>query len=352
VMVAEASYSPTIIMRPAKSNLCLKHTSELDFQIISSHSNPMAPRRIANRGPWAAMVHIGDPPRKVLDDFFSVYHNYFLELKAFLKANYLPKLKENPMIVKGSERSKLLYTQSKDKVQRVIVQWEEFWAHSMGRTNQIGSSISLNSDCSGLVEALVKDAERMMANSKWKPVSGKGGVNVWKMYLSNHPEPNGHKYPLVKAQGIVDASPEEVLEMMVDSSRIKEYNKFSKGRDDLQVLDQNTKVVWNRTWPPLCKRPHDFCSVMHTRRLADNSFIMVTKATEHPRAPVSKAYQRSKILLGVSVMRPIPGDAHKTQLTTYNHVVSAGIPVLIADKVSVKTAADFIVNVNEAFLRA
>jgi len=329
-------YSPRKMARATRPVLHMDTGFQTNFP-------PTRTSSITNRGVWAAQVHVSDDPSKKesLTEVFSFYKQYFTELKA----KYHSKLKEYS--------SKDLYAQSVDKVHKAMAQWEEFladcWSQALGRTSQDAPSLPIQDDYSALVETLVKDAERMMANSKWKPVSEKDGISVWKMYLDSHPEPNGHKYPLVKAQGIIDGSPEEVLEMMVDSSRVKEYNKFSNGRDDLQILDPSTKVVWNRTWPPLCKQPHDFCSVLHARRLPGEGWLMVTKAAEHPGAPAGKGYKRSKILLGVSVMKPVPGQPKKTELTTYNHVYSAGIPVLIADKVSVKTAADFITNVNRAF---
>lgn len=36
----------------------------------------------------------------------------------------------------------------------------------------------------------------------------------------------GYKYPCVKARGIIDGSAEEVMGMIVDSTRVSEYNRF------------------------------------------------------------------------------------------------------------------------------
>jgi len=199
-----------------------------------------------------------------------------------------------------------------------------------------------------LVASLNADAEELMTANDWSLIINKSDMMVWKKYLSsNLPD---HEYPLVKANGIINAPPNKVLEMMVDSNRVKEYNKFSYGRDDVEVLSTNTKIVWNRTWPPFCVKPHDFCSIMHHRSIGEAGYIMITKATEHPDVPVRSAYQRSKILMGINILRPVPGDTSRTNITTYNHVISKGVPILIADKVSVHTAADFLTNIEKAFL--
>ncbi|CAM9702584.1 unnamed protein product, partial [Choristocarpus tenellus] len=55
-----------------------------------------------------------------------------------------------------------------------------------------------------------------------------------------------------------------------------------------------------------------------------------------------KNHVRSEILLGVTVLVPAQGNPHKTEMTTVNHIVSNGVPVMIADRVSTKNAIDFI----------
>ncbi|CAN0328070.1 unnamed protein product, partial [Discosporangium mesarthrocarpum] len=117
---------------------------------------------------------------------------------------------------------------------------------------------------------------------------------------------------------------------------------YSKGRTDIELLGPDTKIVWNKAQPPLTSKLHDFCTLMHVQRLDDGGFMLITRATEHPGAPLLKNHIRSEILLGVTVLRPSEEDSTRTDMTTVNHIVSNGVPVMIADRVSTKNAIDFI----------
>ncbi|CAN0373048.1 unnamed protein product, partial [Ectocarpus sp. 13 AM-2016] len=75
------------------------------------------------------------------------------------------------------------------------------------------------------------------------------------------------------------------MSMIVDSTRVLEYNRYSKGRTDIEHLGPHTKIVWNKAQPPLSKKLHDFCTLMHMQPLDDEegSFMLITRATEHPK---------------------------------------------------------------------
>jgi hypothetical protein len=51
---------------------------------------------------------------------------------------------------------------------------------------------------------------------------------------------------------------------------------------------------------------------------------------------------RNEILLGVNVLRAIPGQPNKTELTSVTHVYSPMIPLLLAKSAGVKGATDFV----------
>mmetsp|Transcript_14151 Transcript_14151/g.18532 ORF Transcript_14151/g.18532 Transcript_14151/m.18532 type:complete len:377 (+) Transcript_14151:186-1316(+) len=359
VLIAEAShFSPWILTRAATT---VGSSKRISNQIKSQEDQYL--RNFSNRGAWAAVVHIQKPKEDTTKislssvilssrtkELLSQYQNYLKDLTLRYHNKVVDYssslLHRSELYAKSVEYSKDIIDRSKLKVQEVLEQWEGYWADWWGENVDAETGMPKQGLLADLA-SLYLEAEQMIQERGWRAVIEKNGIQVWKMYLPSSRE--GSEYPLVKATGVIDAPPEKVLEMMIDSQRVKEYNKFSKGRDDLEVINDNTKIVWNRTWPPLCTKPHDFCSLLHFKRLEDASLLMITKATEHPGAPVCPSFQRSKILLGISIMKPLQGNPQKTELTTYNHVVSKGIPIMIADKVSVKTAADFINNVNKAF---
>ena len=173
----------------------------------------------------------------------------------------------------------------------------------------------------------------------WHQVSEKEDTKVWKRQQAE--DAYGREYPCLKLSTVLHAPADAVMDLLIDSERVAEYNKYSKGRQDVAQVGPNTKIVRNRTLPPLQKRAHEFCTIMHVVRRPDGSQVMLTKYTEHPEVPRSSAFARSEIILGVTEVRPHPTDPNRAQLTTVSHVKSAGVPPFIAEKFSVRGVVDF-----------
>jgi hypothetical protein len=55
-----------------------------------------------------------------------------------------------------------------------------------------------------------------------------------------------------------------------------------------------------------------------------------------------KAVGRSEMLLGVNHFQAIPGRPHETLLTTVTHVYSKAIPLMLAERLGVKSAKQFV----------
>jgi len=202
------------------------------------------------------------------------------------------------------------------------------------------------------IDQLVARSWKFLLEDKlWgSPVIDGSDGQVWKHWLPK--ETYGRENSVVKARGIVKATPEEIFNMIFDSSRTKEYNKYSVGRTDIVSLSPFSKVVWNRTNPPGTKKPHDFCTLMHGVPSAaapkgNGTYLLMTTAVEHPQAEPSSTYLRSEILLGVNLMRPVPGRPGFTELTTVNHVKTTGVPAFLAEKVAARSAIDFIRKVDD-----
>jgi hypothetical protein len=69
----------------------------------------------------------------------------------------------------------------------------------------------------------------------WHITSG-SDILVWRG-STHHPGPR-KDLPVIKARGIVPATPELVMGLLLDSSRVAEYNKMSQGREDLLFLQK------------------------------------------------------------------------------------------------------------------
>jgi len=171
----------------------------------------------------------------------------------------------------------------------------------------------------------------------------------------------GSELPAVRAVGIIPAPPQALFDLLVDSTRVKEYNKMSLGREDLLILQDNlhedgpfgksvTKVMRSTSSPPLVSKTMELVSMLHAQELEDGSgYLIVTRAVSHPENHLSDAsVLRSEILLGVNVIRRIAGDPHRCIMINMIHMRSPMVPMIIANRIGASAASGFIKDLQKA----
>jgi len=199
----------------------------------------------------------------------------------------------------------------------------------------------------------------------------------------------GAELPVVKTVSIVPMSPRKMAELLMDSDRVKTYNKMSLGRKDVITLPfegGEAKIVRNLTQPPVSKKLMEFVTLMCARPFnsednvgagimgggsssenvdddsgdGSNGYIVMSRAVSGGRwsskntASTTKGndsvddskqkqpeMNRSEILLGVNLLREIPGQPDKTELTAVTHV-KAGAPGILAVKIGIRGAVNFV----------
>jgi hypothetical protein len=169
---------------------------------------------------------------------------------------------------------------------------------------------------------------------------------------------HGCHLPCIKTRAIIPMPPKELALLLMDSTKVLLYNKMSLGRTDLQIIthgidtfDGESKIVRNRTKPPLSSgRILEFHTFMHARKLLPlqeegEGYIVVSRAVaqgytspHHHDAGVIP----SEIILGANLLRSVQGEANKTDFTGVTHVNAPNVPLLLATKVGIKGAVDFI----------
>lgn len=194
----------------------------------------------------------------------------------------------------------------------------------------------------------------------------------------------GAELPVIKTISIIHHSPAYLANLLMDSTKVKAYNKMSIGRSDVHIFqkgidtingpfgDGESKVVRNLTKPPIVSGIVEFVTCMHARKLRvedikilsasrksaegeivndDAGYIVVSRAivggaSQFDNTDVvvgnSEKLVRNEILLGVNVLRAIPGQPNKTELTSVTHVYSPMIPLMLAKSAGVKGATDFV----------
>jgi hypothetical protein len=184
-------------------------------------------------------------------------------------------------------------------------------------------------------------------------------VLVWTGTLVNS---YGSDIPAVRSSAIMTMSAESLLDLLMDSSRVKEYNAMSLGRTDIQVLESSnttsmssisletmfprtvaTKIVQSASRPPMLRKTLQFTTLLHAREYIDG-YLLVSRAVTLPNDTSSTSNNTavvvSEILLGVNWIRRI--NDQQCLLVTVNHVKSPLIPLMLAKRLGLQAAVNFI----------
>jgi hypothetical protein len=227
---------------------------------------------------------------------------------------------------------------------------------------------SNNAQCIGILE---KDILIWTGAASTNPVGKTQGLSAATNY--------GSKIPLFKARGIIpNMSPLALNELILDSSRVKLYNKWSNGRIDVHVFQDKidivnglfghgcSKVTQSEVNIPFTKKTIKIANFLHSRRVqlqyddlcrcdgSDDSdaydplhnskaFIIVSRSTfnneqkeqmQSSDAPYATLGGTDEVLWSVNIMREVPGHPDKTDLTTVTQANSSALPTFLAHKVS------------------
>lgn len=162
----------------------------------------------------------------------------------------------------------------------------------------------------------------------------------------------GNDLPAVRAAAVIHMSPDQLLNLLVDSSRVKEYNVMSLGRCDLLTLGKNcggivTKVMRSESRPPMLRKTLQFTSLLHACALDDASgYQIVSRAVsttdQLSTNGSSSSVLVSEILLGVNLIRRIESCENKCLFVSVNHIRSPMVPMMIAKRIGLHAAVNFV----------
>jgi hypothetical protein len=182
----------------------------------------------------------------------------------------------------------------------------------------------------------------------------------------------GHEWPVVKARGIIPASPKRVAEFLWNSDNVSKYNSMSQGRHDGIVFQEGidtlaeasefgfpgcAKVFKSYNKIKLVPRTVELVSILHARALepplaAPGTYIIVNRSIwESDTAPTGQGQPnsigsssnnnkliRSEVLLGVQLLRPLMGGK-ACEITTIAHALAPGLNKTVAKAAANVSAA-------------
>jgi len=219
----------------------------------------------------------------------------------------------------------------------------------------------------GVVQALATSGQEMATNHEnnewvdWKdplPANIDDEDDIFVTTGTSKKSGFASDIPWIKSVSILPMSPEEGANLIIDSSRVKMYNKLSVGREDVKIIlpktadnmEQQSKIVRNIVQLPVANKQVESVAMLHAQRLPNGAHLIVSRAlagTKYASLP-EKKIGKSYILLGVNLFEPIKGSPDQCKMTAVTHAFSPGVPLVLAKKLGVKSAKDFIKDLQAA----
>ena len=163
----------------------------------------------------------------------------------------------------------------------------------------------------------------------------------------------GYDLPAIRCEAIVNMSPRSLANLLVDSSRVKEYNKMSIGREDILVLQEDetcvTKIVVGKSKPPMLSKTLMLKSLLHMEELpgggTQGGYVVVSRAiaqAEDDEAVEDPKVILSEMLMGLNIIRCVEGAPDRCILISLTHLRSPVIPMMMAKRLGMTSAVNFI----------
>ena len=187
---------------------------------------------------------------------------------------------------------------------------------------------------------------------KWPNGAYGDEVFVWSSKCSH--SGFGSEYPMVKARGLIPTSALQMVQLLLDSSKVQQYNKMSLGRIDehcfakgvdrlsecpITGVQGEAKIVRSKSQPPVIRKPVELRLLLHARRLLSqgddgSKYLTIGRSVWETEVgttdAVDNSVTRCEMLLSVNMIRDVPvSNEQWCEITTITHGVSPGIPISI-----------------------
>mmetsp|Transcript_17228 Transcript_17228/g.24254 ORF Transcript_17228/g.24254 Transcript_17228/m.24254 type:complete len:324 (-) Transcript_17228:186-1157(-) len=278
-----------------------------------------------------------------------------LKLSDALKASSREELTEHGVVKAEGETS---HNTEQDEAERWIALDDAQPANVIHVIDElVNYALALVEDKTGTIWTADKKTAKLMSQGSKVNVK-----DVW-MWIGSVPHTAyGHDIPCVKSEGLVNMSPKHIAELLMDSSKVKSYNKHSQGRSDKVAWQTGidtmngtfgngeTKVTKSSNKAPLIRKPLEFICLMHARRITDDelipdgSYVVVARTVSGPvtQEEESKPSVQNEVLLNVHLLKAVEGNPNQTDMININHLKSPLVPMMVAKKVGLASASGFL----------
>mmetsp|Transcript_103757 Transcript_103757/g.211751 ORF Transcript_103757/g.211751 Transcript_103757/m.211751 type:complete len:738 (-) Transcript_103757:2371-4584(-) len=176
---------------------------------------------------------------------------------------------------------------------------------------------------------------------------------------------HGSDNPFFMAQGVVEGSPSDILDLLWDSKRTNEYNKHCTKREDIfSVVDDKAgatneafygaKIIDSDTKVPFTSMTVHLSALMSAKLLGkgpEDGFIIISRSLSRgPKGHHSKKTQglcrgsNNEVIIGINIMRPVPGRRGFSDLISISQVDASILPPFLKSRVGIMAVEDFFKN--------
>ena len=188
--------------------------------------------------------------------------------------------------------------------------------------------------------AIVNDSWKAEDNTKKLLKRYRSDTKEWNQMLEREVLKWTNSTTMLMTEGIVNMTPLELKELLLDCDRVQLFNKSSLGKNDeyifSNVIDGEAKIVKNVMKIPVVGSMLETLSLTHTRCMENGGFIIVSQSVSTSSSASSSPSS------SISIMRSV--DSDKTDLITISQFASMPIPKFLLWKIGDKVAMDFFNN--------
>lgn len=155
-------------------------------------------------------------------------------------------------------------------------------------------------------------------DDKWQVVENHDGVVI-----------EGEKeftkeFPSLRAKAVVQASPKEVFELIMDDSRRALWDDGVEKNEVLRLISETSSIVYVQMRPiwigPIYTGPRDLVLIRYWRQDSDNTYVITWQSVEDPElSPARAGYTRGKIFAMSFTISPIEGHPEHSAVRLFCH---------------------------------
>jgi len=168
-------------------------------------------------------------------------------------------------------------------------------------------------------------------------------VRTWSASIGSH--------ICTRAEGVIDTGAKWLFELLLDSSRVKEFNKLSLGREDVWVMEKRrndgggtsevTKVIRGNNKAPMVSKPIVFHQLMHGRELEGGAgYAIVTRTArlvEDGSNSLPQHSLMSELYTGIMLILRIEGRNNRCVMVNSSQFTSP-VPAMVTKRVGLASA--------------